>query len=104
YFWHVGMRCIRLPSGYSDRKIDHQRHVRPRMTYDLNMRETGNRTDFGLSAGLAASLASALLFGATTPISKQLLKERRRPLQVVAHITIGRMEHGPNVVSAPPAI
>jgi len=56
------------------------------MPYDLDMRETGNRTYFGLSAGFAAALASALLFGATTPISKQLLRERRRPLQVVEHI------------------
>ena len=37
------------------------------------MPEAGNRTYFGLSAGLAAALASALLFGATTPIAKQLL-------------------------------
>ncbi len=37
------------------------------------MRGTGNRTYFGLSAGLAAALVSALLFGATTPIAKQLL-------------------------------
>src|SRR6267154_928507 len=37
------------------------------------MREIGDRTYFGLSAGLAAALASALLFGATTPIAKHLL-------------------------------
>ncbi|TLZ44374.1 MAG: hypothetical protein E6K32_05540, partial [Gammaproteobacteria bacterium] len=37
------------------------------------MPEAGNRTYFGLPAGLAAALASALLFGATTPIAKQLL-------------------------------
>ncbi|TLZ11828.1 MAG: EamA/RhaT family transporter, partial [Gammaproteobacteria bacterium] len=37
------------------------------------MPQAGNRTYFGLSAGLAAALASALLFGATTPIAKQLL-------------------------------
>jgi len=43
------------------------------MPYDLDMRETGDRTYFGLSAGLAAALISALLFGATTPIAKQLL-------------------------------
>jgi hypothetical protein len=37
------------------------------MPYDADMSETRNRTYFGLSAGLAAALASALLFGATTP-------------------------------------
>src|SRR6267154_1643591 len=52
------------------------------------MREIGDRTYFGLSAGLAAALASALLFGATTPIAKQLLNGAS-PLLVAGLLYLG---------------
>jgi drug/metabolite transporter (DMT)-like permease len=52
------------------------------------MRETRNRTYFGLSAGLAAALGSALLFGATTPIAKQLLNGAS-PLLVAGLLYLG---------------
>ena len=52
------------------------------------MRETRNRTYFGLSAGIAAALASALLFGATTPIAKQLLNGAS-PLLVAGLLYLG---------------
>jgi len=58
------------------------------MPYDLDMREIGDRTYFGLSAGLAAALASALLFGATTPIAKQLLNGAS-PLLVAGLLYLG---------------
>jgi len=58
------------------------------MPYDLDMRETGDRTYFGLSAGLAAALISALLFGATTPIAKQLLNGAS-PLLVAGPLYLG---------------
>src|SRR5213082_2976444 len=52
------------------------------------MPEAENRTYFGLSAGLAAALASALLFGATTPIAKQLLNGAS-PLLVAGLLYLG---------------
>jgi len=52
------------------------------------MPEAENRTYFGLSAGLAAALASALLFGATTPIAKQLLNGAS-PLLVAGLLYVG---------------
>src|SRR5438045_7508662 len=86
FSWRFELRRIRLPSGYSDRPVDPRGTRADDAVPCVDMPEAGNRTYFGLSAGLAAALASALLFGATTPISKQLLRERRRPLQVVEHI------------------
>ena len=58
------------------------------MPYDLDMRETGDRTYFGLSAGLAAALISALLFGATIPNAKQLLNGAS-PLLVAGLLYLG---------------
>jgi drug/metabolite transporter (DMT)-like permease len=52
------------------------------------MRETGDRIYFGLSAGVAAALVSALLFGVTTPIAKQLLKGAG-PLLVAGLLYLG---------------
>jgi drug/metabolite transporter (DMT)-like permease len=52
------------------------------------MRETGIRTYCGLSAGLAAALLSALLFGATTPIAKELLRGAS-PLLVAGLLYLG---------------
>jgi len=52
------------------------------------MSEAGNHRYFGLSAGLAAALASALLFGATTPIAKQLLNGAS-PLLVAGLLYLG---------------
>ena len=88
FLWPFGPRTTRLLSGYSDPQISPRRPARPTMPYDVDMRETGNRTYFGLSVGPAAALVSALLFGATTPIAKQLLNGEP-PLLVAGLLYLG---------------